>query len=252
MVFMMVGLPGLAVALLSLTIVEPRHAREAKPVAGTLAELTAFMRARWLVMTCHFVGFALEGATVYGVTIWSPTFFVRHFQMTIVEASFLLGPFLLVMGPLGGFIGGWLVNHWTRKGRDDAAMLTGLIGITLVWPPIALAPLMPTPMGSAILFAISFAAGPCCAVGALAAVQIMTPGKLRAQVVALYFFVVTIISIMGGPSIVAFFTDHLFRSDAAIGSSIALTAAILGPIMSLLILASLRPFRQAVREGEPS
>lgn len=250
LVFMMVGLPGLIVALLSLTIVEPRHLQKEKPVAGSLRELFAFIHKRWFVLTCHFVGFALEGATVFGVTVWSPTFFIRHFNVSATQASYLLGPFLLVMGPLGGFIGGWLVNYWTRKGRDDAAMLTGLIGICLVWPPIALAPLMPTVFGSTLVFAFSFAAGPCCAVGALAAVQLLAPGRLRAQVVALYFFVVTIISIMGGPSIVALFTDYVFRDEAAVGSSISLTAVILGPIMSLLIFISLKSYRQAVREIE--
>jgi len=196
------------------------------------------------------VGYSLEGATVFGVTVWAPTFFIRHFSMSIPEAGFLLGPFLLVMGPLGGFIGGWLVNYLTRKGRDDAPMLTGLVGILLVWPAIAIAPHMPTVMGAAAVFGFSFMAGPIAAVGALAAVQLITPGKLRAQVVALYFFVVTVISIMGGPSIVALFTDYLFRSGAAVGYSISLTATVLGPLMSVLIFVSLKPFRRVVQETE--
>jgi MFS family permease len=249
-VFLVLGLPGLVVALLMLTIVEPRHQREEKPAAGTLSELGAFLRANWFVVSCHFVGFSLEGTAAYAVTVWGPTFFIRHFHFAIPDVSLLLGPFLLVAGPLGGFIGGWLVQHWTRKGRDDAPMLTGLIGSTLVWIFIALAPLMPTALGAGFVFALSYTSGPLAATGALAAIQLMTPPKLRAQVVALYFFVVTIIGIIGGASIVAFFTDNVFRSDAAIGSSIALTAAILGPIMSVLLFLSLKPFRQAVRASE--
>ena len=92
--------------------------------------------------------------------------------------------------------------------------------------------------------------GPLAALGALAALQLMTPAKLRAQVVALYFFVVTIIGIIGGASIVALFTDYFFHDEAMVGASISLTAVLLGPVMTLLLWLGLKPFRQAARDAE--
>jgi len=249
-VFMIVGLPGLLVAFLMLTIVEPRHRQTEKQPAGNLRDLKDFISARPLLFTCHFLGFSLEGAVAYAVAVWGPTFFVRHFHLTASEAGLVLGPFLLVAGPLGGLIGGWLVAHWTKKGRDDAPMLTGLLGTVLVCLAIAIAPLMPSVIGAAFFFGLSYAAGPLAALGAFAALQLVTPVKLRAQVVALYYFVVTIVSIVGGATIVALFTDYLFRAEAAIGYSISLTAILLGPLATLLLWISLKPFARMAQDAD--
>ena len=251
-VFLIVGLPGVLVALLMLTVAEPPRGHERDGETGSWAELMAFLSARRWVLGCHFLGFSLEGAIAYAVAVWAPTFFVRNFQMTAAEAGLMLGPFLLVGGPLGGLIGGWLLQRWSKAGHDSAPMIAGLLGSAVVCLAVGLAPLMPTPLLSALFFGISFTFGPIAALGAFAAIQLIAPARLRAQVVAIYYFVVTMISIMGGASIIAYFTDNVFHDPAAIGRSISLTALLLGPFCVLVLWLALAPYARAAREAPAS
>jgi hypothetical protein len=47
-------------------------------------------------------------------------------------------------------------------------------------------------------------------------------------------------------TVVATFTDTLFKSDAAIGSSITLTIAIAAPLSAVLLWLARRPYREAL------
>src|SRR3546814_12839805 len=60
MIFLFVGLPGLAAAFLILLIPEPKrgHAPPAKTDIDNRA-LFVFLRRHWLSFTCHFVGFGM-------------------------------------------------------------------------------------------------------------------------------------------------------------------------------------------------
>jgi hypothetical protein len=49
-----------------------------------------------------------------------------------------------------------------------------------------------------------------------------------------------------GPTVVAFFTDHVFGNDDAIGSSLALTMLLSAPLSAVILWLSRRPYRNAL------
>jgi dipeptide/tripeptide permease len=63
-----------------------------------------------------------------------------------------------------------------------------------------------------------------------AAVQLVTPNRMRAQVTAIYFLVVALIGSGFGPLTVALSTDFIFHDDMAVGQSISLVCAVLMPL----------------------
>ena len=69
---------------------------------------------------------------------------------------------------------------------------------------------------------------------------------MRGQISAIHLFCLSLIGTGVGPTLVALFTDRLFKNDAALGSSIALTIAIAAPISALLLLMARRPYREAL------
>ena len=73
-----------------------------------------------------------------------------------------------------------------------------------------------------------------------AAVQIATPNRMRAQVTAIYFLVVSLIGSGIGPLTVALSTDFLFGDDMALGKSLALVNAVLLPAGVLSLWLGLR------------
>ena len=72
---------------------------------------------------------------------------------------------------------------------------------------------------------------------------------MRAQVAALYFLLANLIGIGLGPTVVALLTDFVFANDAAIGQSLALSAAILIPIACALIWIALLAIDEAIERN---
>jgi hypothetical protein len=72
---------------------------------------------------------------------------------------------------------------------------------------------------------------------------------MRAQVAALYFLLANLIGIGLGPTVVALLTDFVFADDAAIGQSLALSAALLIPVACALIWAGLPAIGEAIERN---
>jgi len=102
-------------------------------------------------------------------------------------------------------------------------------------------------MSSLVMLAIAmfFASFPLAT--SAAALQMMAPNQMRAQMTALFFLSMNILGITGGATLVALCTDYLFGDEQAVGWSMALissTAAVLG---ALALAWGLKYFRETVK-----
>ena len=79
-------------------------------------------------------------------------------------------------------------------------------------------------------------------------VQLITPNRMRGQVIALYQLFANLIGLGLGPTVVAATTDYVFGYDEAIGKSIALCAAILCPLGGFVLWRSLPAIRHQLLE----
>jgi len=77
-----------------------------------------------------------------------------------------------------------------------------------------------------------------------------TPNQLRAQVTAMYYFVINILGLTLGPSAVAVCTDYLFANDGALRYSMALVCALAGAFAILFLMTNLKHYGRAVAAAE--
>jgi hypothetical protein len=77
----------------------------------------------------------------------------------------------------------------------------------------------------------------------------MAPSSLRAQGAALYFFALSFISGMFGPTIVALFTDHVFGRER-VGYSLAVVTAGGMLVVLALLVAGLGSYRRTLEYRE--
>jgi MFS family permease len=86
----------------------------------------------------------------------------------------------------------------------------------------------------------------------IAAFQVITPNRMRAQVGALTQFCNNVIAFALSPVIVALFTDYLFRDEGALKYSMMLNAAIMGTFAIIIVIQGMKPYarsyERAVRE----
>jgi len=250
MVFFLVGWPGLLVALWMLTVREParRHQRPlgaSNSIAAALLDCLRHMRLHWQAYTAHLLGFALLGLVFNATIAWMPSYLIRVFALVPAQAGFWVGITLLVFGTAGVLTGGWLTDRWSARGHPDAAMRVGLTCAVCTVPFALTATIVPSLSTGIVLFAglIFFTSMPFGA--AAVAIQILTPPLMRATASSMYLCVLNLIGLGAGPTLVALFTDYLFGDDAAVGRSMALTAAlVLLPAIALLWW-SLPHFRRA-------
>ncbi|XHO62241.1 Sialic acid transporter NanT [Burkholderia ambifaria] len=118
--FLIVGLPGILVALLfAATVRDPQRKGLAQDRSGAVRRVSMrdslrFVGTHRATFSCHYLGFSFYAMTLYCLLSWTPAFYIRHFGMTAVEAGYTLGIVLLVANTAGVFCGGWL-NDWLLR-----------------------------------------------------------------------------------------------------------------------------------------
>ena len=249
LVFLSVGLPGVIVALLLLTIREP--ARREVAVAGkeeplSLRYTLSFLAKNWRIYGMLISTVSLIGMLSIGVTLWYPTFLVRTYDMPIADAGYYYGFLMLVCGTLGTIGGGWLSGVLMRKGRADANMRIVLGTTLLKGVPLIIGPLMPTAPLALLCMGVGTLIGQGAQGVMISAIQDVTPNRLRGQVMAITLLCVNLIGLGVGASFIAAITDFGFRDENAIRYSIALSGAILLPVIVTIILIGLPAYRTAL------
>jgi MFS family permease len=251
--FIIVGLPGLAVAALMTTVAEPRRrgviagqvlSRKVSPIP--IGDVFKFLLQQRSVYGSIFAGLALRFLVNFGSSFWLPTFFTRTYHWTMADSGFAIGAIQLTAAPLGLLAGGMLAEWYGTRGYADANMRVNLISTLLMVPAAALFPLMPSAWISLVIFGLytflsSLGPGP-----ANAALQTITPNQMRAQVASIYLVIFNLVGGGLGPLLVAFLTDRVFGSGASLRYSLALTAAVLGPLACIIFAYGLAPYRQRI------
>jgi MFS family permease len=245
--FFVVGLPGLLIALLMLTVREP--ARRGKASGGAtgipLRQVLAYLRSHRRLFLAHFAGFGLLVVPITTVLAWAPTWLSRVLGFARADTGFVLGAMLLVLSPAAVFFGGWAIDYLQKRGHADAAFRVS-IGAALAIVPLSLF----ATTGSDPTLAL-WLIGPlvfCACISQAAAptvIQVMVPNEMRAQISAVWMLCMNLISTIMGPTLVGFITVYVLRDDMAVGQSIAIVNAVSAPVAACILWAGLRQFRLA-------
>ena len=242
LVFFIAGLPGLLLALALLAVREP-----ARRGLGATERTNIPLREIWQTFLCRRTAYlALVGAFALlvmhgqGSGAWIPAFFARKFGWEPGRIGAAYGAVVLLFGTSGALLGGFVANTLRRRQIAQANVLTFLVGCALAAPFAVLFPLAPTPETSLMLLAgLNFFAGFPFA-GGYAAIQELTPNRMRAQVTAAMLLVVNLIGAGLGPTLIAVFTDFLFRDPQALPHALSLAAVLTLPAAVALLVALLR------------
>jgi MFS family permease len=245
-VFIAVGIPGVLVSLLAMTMFEPRHMAQKTPDVP-LSELMAFIRKNLGILLLMFLANSFAGLIATGYAAWAFTYFIRVIHLTPGVVGVWSGVTIIICAPLGGWLGGYLLKRWTVKGHIDAPLMLSLFGMSFVIPSYILTTQMPSWPLALLFQAFGFIFGAIPYIAGASSVQLITPPRLRARISAIYFMFVTLIAIGGGPAVVAYITEYVFRDTQRVGDSISLTSALMGPFMLGFIMLARKRFREAAK-----
>jgi hypothetical protein len=135
------------------------------------------------------------------------------------------------------------------RGVLDGHLRTVRWAVLTSAPFLIAMPLMPDATLAAVVFAPAFLLASMHGGVAGAALQVISPNRLRGQITALYFFVANLNGLGLGPTAVALVTDYGFGDDAALRYSLAVVAAVALPISALILTFGFPAFRRAATIG---
>jgi MFS family permease len=249
--FLAVGLPGLLVALLLLTVREPLRRNALRGQDGSAARLTpgevvAQLRLRWQSVAGVSLGMGGQSMCTYAFTAWGPAFFQRVHGWTPAQTGRTLGLIVLLTGCTGMYLGGSLSDRWLKQGMREAPLRVGVLasigvavffGIAFLTPGASatwtLAMLVPG------LFFLAFPIG-----SAYASLQLIFPNQVRGQVTALLLVIFNLIGLTLGPLLPGVLNDYLYGDGRMVGRSVGLTV-IVGSLAVVTLFRSIyAPYRR--------
>lgn len=253
MAFILVGLPGIFIGLLFvLTVRDPKRKGQSVNAEGEVEKVTIRAAFRFLknhrkTFTCHYLGFTFYAMALYCLISWSPAFFMRKFSMTPTEAGYMLGTVLLVANTLGVFCAGWLNDWLIQKGRKDAPMITGVIGIVgLVLPLVAFTQVSEYWLAVTLLApAMFFASFPMPI--STTAMQMLAPNQLRAQISAIFLLISNLVAVGIGTTLVALVTDKIFENPLMVGTSLSIVGGIACVLSFVLLKKGCKAFADSMQ-----
>lgn len=251
-VFLILGIPGLMMALLGrLTLKEPtRRGRVAGDghVPLTLRQIGVFLAGRRRFLTLMFTAYVALAIQGWGLFFWVVEFLVRERGMARGQAGLIYGSMAFGLGLTGAIVSGRLASSLLRRGDLAWLMRLVLISVLVLGPLAIIMPLAPKAWEVLALIApITLLMG--CPGGlGTTALQFIVPNELKGRIIALYLVVVNFISLTLGPLLGGVISDRLF-SGRSLGGSLCVMAAVDYPLAALCLWFCLRPFREAVSKA---
>lgn len=210
--FFIIGVAGIVIApIFKLTIKEPVRGGFDKQRGSTrppgLARIFRTLSRKpsfWLVS----LGAACSSMMGYGMFFWLPSFFVRSFGLSLLNASLYFGAVLLVGGLAGIWAGGWLADRFGQVHRSRYITIPALAFIITV-PFYAVAILSTSMWLTFIVLLVPVALGLVWLGPVISVIQHLVPPNMRATASAVFLFINNLIGIGLGTFAIGWLSDTL-------------------------------------------
>lgn len=248
--FVVLGLPGVVLALvIRLTVREPSRAPAAPVLSTQSVALTVDrpFRLLWSIVPLRYVmlGGAALAFVSYGVNQWAPSYFIRQFGLTAAEVGAGVGLAYGLGAAVGLLIGGLAADRLTR--HDPAGPVRVLVTASLLGAPLYFLTFAVDHVALAmgLLFVASAVAAGATA-PLMAVAQHLSPPQIRATTSAVLMFFISVVGLGGASWFIGALSDALEPRVGIVALRYSLEVA----VAALLVAALL--FMQCLRRLVPT
>jgi len=245
--FMIVGLPGILLAILmALFLKEPQRIGTDFATGERRQSLLEFFRRNPQLSVFVISGLSFLSAASYAHLAWMAAFFERSFAWSAGQSGVAIGAMLIVAGVAGGATSGALAAALIKRGRREGAIMVASTFAVFSSLFAAIGFLMPSGslaigfLAPSVFFGTAFVGlGP-------AIVQAAIPASLRGQASAWQLVITSLLGMTAGPLGVALLTDLVFQDEAMLGYSLCAMSLLFGLSGAVFLMTSVKPFRKAL------
>ncbi len=240
--FILLGLPGLVLALLMVLLVrEPdRQAQSKGGEAFAWRETGRYLLIHRGATLYVMFGFALISA-LPAVAAWTPAFLSRTYGWTPAQIGPLFGLVQLLTNPAGIILGGVFSDRLRQRGMEDGALRVIAICLAAALPFFLLFPLMPSGELSMLVYAPANFFMMVCFGASTPVIPLLIPKGMRAQAIAIMFLMANLVGSFG-PLLIPMATQYLFHDPKALRFALLLIPLVICPLSFLVLLSRRRAF----------
>lgn len=244
------GAPSILLALLVFTFSEPPR-RQPKPDADPAARRN-FLQFAWAerrLLLPMVIGFSLMVTLGNSLVAWVPAYIAREFHLPPEHYGPILGVISIATGSTM-VLKGWVVDWLYARGMKDAHLrfYTWLVVASL--PTAVAAFLVPDALWFLILYGVLQVLVIQFVVYVAATIHLVTPSDLRAQTIAVFISIFSLIGNGLGPLFTAMITDYVFGDDSKIGLSLLVVSVVSIPLAWICLRIALKNVHAAMaRQG---
>jgi MFS family permease len=252
LVFIVTGAPGLLLPLLLLSVREParRGLIKTESISASadqkipLKEVIRYMIRSGHFYSLHFLAMAMMAMLGYAVGLWLPEVMARTYEIPAAQVGQVLGLSTMFINTIGIFTAGKICDALTRKGYKDAPIIVCCGVAIAVVITAAFPPFMPSAtLGLIMMCVAGFPFHGYVAMGPMSVNQV-TPNQMRAQISAVYLFVVNIIGQGIGPWAVGAISTHILEDPSLIRYALVSVIIFAGTAAAILCWFARKPYRE--------
>ena len=244
--FMIVGIPGLVLAIAAFYLKEPQRLEE--QIDTQLKDrknVFLHLKEHRKTLIPMFGGLIFMALIFYSFSFWAPTMMIRTFDISLTEVGFVLGMITIISSITGTIAAGSAVDYLRNKNYSDAPVRAAMIAVILALPPIISLSFVQSELGAWICIALYLLFISSFAPLGLLAISGVSTGNVKGQTAAIHAFLMMAFGLSLGPQLTAFFTDFVFVDPNLLINSVSLTGLIVLPISALLFKLSLSRYRES-------
>tara|TARA_X000000368_G_scaffold111836_1_gene87112 strand:+ start:1922 stop:3223 length:1302 start_codon:yes stop_codon:yes gene_type:complete len=242
--FIAVGLPGILVAALFLTIREPQRKIpevDSKEVPS-FKKIAQYMKKNWQVYSAIIIGNSCLIILLYGLQSWVPTMLLRVYEWDLIQSGRVYGIIAMLAGSAGVLSGPFVLKLMTGRSINAPHFKLAIFGISMASISLIMLPFQANVNIALVFvaFASFFVTLPLA--GTSSAMVIVSPNRIRGVITGIYVVVTSVFGLVLGPFLVASSTDFIFQDPNSVAKSLALVSILIGPIGIFFMLKGVNYF----------
>lgn len=233
--FILIGVPGLALAaLIGLTVRGPHRGAGRRSVAS-LGDTLAFARQNGKLLSLLILAVMAWGFNGYGLLNWYPAMLTRTYGLSARELAWAYGSVFLVGGALGALSLSPAVRWASRRGARNPLFAVAVWTMAAMTLSSIAGPLAPTAAGAIVCTFITLLTSSMTTASIYSIIVAVVPAQLRGTYTSAYMAVMNLTGGAFGALLVGMLTDHVF-GPSRLNIALSTVASVFGPLSVVLIV----------------
>jgi MFS family permease len=261
MVLLFLGVVGMSMTVLLITVREPRNIQKAASErnlksktklaeAATLPEVKEYTKTNWIAIGGLYFGMSFISLAAYSQAFWDITFLTRTYGWDAATGSFWYGMVQMFAGLSGMLVGGIVADKLSKRGVSGASLIMVTIGAGFAIPFSFIYPLVGSASSALWLMVLAIFGTNMAFACAASAVQRLFPAAMLGLAAGIYFFISNAVGIGIGPTLVAAITDYVYEDPNMIRYSLSMVGGGSRLLAFVLFVASFKHYRDLMIRRE--